>query len=57
MNTDVSSDIPPHHRGAQARPQKRGLGTGVGLPLSVFIGVHRWLTLAFLGKPGPQAAC
>jgi len=30
MNTDISSDIPPHHRGALARPQKRDQGTGAG---------------------------
>ncbi len=39
----------PHHRSALARP--RSQGTGAGLPLSVFIGVHRWLTLAFQGRP------
>ncbi len=39
---------------SRRRPQKRGPGTGAGLLSSVFIGVHRWLTQAFLGKRRPS---
>ena len=39
---------------SRRRPQKRGPGTGAGLPLSVFIGVHRWLIQAFPGQREPS---